>query len=355
VHRTIAAFLILLLVGTFASAQQKPVRILVLHDMEGLSGEDDPHEFSFAYPDLYAKGRQLLLDDVNAVIDGLYAGGATTVEVTDGHGSGNPEPDLMLDKLDKRAKMVFRDRPFDPYVDLVAPNVYDAVALVGMHAKPGSKGFASHTSTIGMEPWLNGAVVSEPELIGFSWGRVGVPIIFVSGDDHLQQDLKTMPWIEYAVTKKATSASTVELLPVDQVHAQMKEAARRAVQNISRMKPMKIQTPVKAALHARPPASLAALDSVPGIDYHDNTVSFTAPDFGTAYAGLKKLMRVAGNGYQSVLMEVLRQQPNSPELLRQYREALFGRWLDFESGRWSPPPVVPAEIQNAGKKFFGDT
>ena len=89
--------------------------------------------------------------------------GATSIDVVDGHGSGNPDPDLLLDKLDTHATMVSRDRPFDPYVDLVAPNLYEAVVLVGMHAKAGSKGFASHSSTIGMEPWMNGSLLSEPE------------------------------------------------------------------------------------------------------------------------------------------------------------------------------------------------
>src|SRR5438093_13274201 len=37
-----------------AHAQQRPLKVLVLHDMEGLAGEDDWREFSFAYPDLYA-------------------------------------------------------------------------------------------------------------------------------------------------------------------------------------------------------------------------------------------------------------------------------------------------------------
>src|SRR6185436_5429113 len=195
------ATLMLLLVATVAHAQQRPLKVLVLHDMEGLSGEDDWRQFMFGYPDLYAQGRQLLTDDVNAVIAGLVAGGATTIEVVDGHGSGNPEPDLLLDKLDRHAKMISRDKPFDPYVDLVAPGAYDAVVLVGMHAKAGSNGFASHSSTLGMELWMNGMSLSEPEINGYSWGRVNVPVIFVSGDDHLKNDLKTMPWIEYVVTK----------------------------------------------------------------------------------------------------------------------------------------------------------
>jgi D-amino peptidase len=337
-----------------AQAQQpRPLKVLILHDMEGLAGEDDWREFSFAYPDLYAKGQQLLTDDVNAVIAGLVAGGATSIDVVDGHGSGNPDPDVLVEKLDRHAQMVSRDKPFDPYFDLVAPKAYDAVALVGMHAKAGSKGFASHTSTLGMDWIMNGMTLSEPELNGYSWGRVDVPVIFVSGDDRLKEDLKTMPWIEYVVTKHSTSASTTDLLPVDQVHGQMTESAKRALQNLSRMKPMKLTNPVKAALHAHPPATLAFMDSVPGITYADNTVSFTATDFAAAYVGVKKLLGIATNGYQSVLFETLRRQPNGPELLRQYREALFVRWLDYESGRWSPPPVIPPELQNPGRKYHG--
>jgi D-amino peptidase len=354
--RLLVVFAWLLTASVVQAQQPRPLKVLVLHDMEGLAGEDDWREFFFSYPDRYAVGRQLLTDDVNAVIAGLVAGGATTIDVVDGHGSGNPDPDLLLDKLDRHAQMVSRDRPFDPYIDLVAPKAYDAVALVGMHAKPGSKGFASHTMTIGMEPIMNGMTLSEPELNGYSWGRVDVPVIFVSGDDRLKEDLKTtMPWIEYVVTKHSTSASTTDLLPVNQVHAQMTEGAKRALQNLARMKPMKMATPVKAALHARPPADLSFMDSLPGITYADNTVSFTAPDFGTAYTGIRKLVRVATNGYQSVLIESLRNQPNGPELRRQYREALVNRWLDFESGRWSPPPVVPPEVQNAERKYHGDS
>ena len=103
-----------LLVAAVAQAQQpRPLKVLILHDMEGLAGEDDWREFSFAYPDLYAKGQQLLTDDVNAVIAGLVAGGATTIDVVDGHGSGNPDPDVLVEKLDRHAQMVSRDKPFD--------------------------------------------------------------------------------------------------------------------------------------------------------------------------------------------------------------------------------------------------
>ena len=91
-----------------------PIRVLVYHDMEGLAGQDDWRTFSFRHTAQYSEGQKMLAADLNAVIAGLFAGGATQVDVVDAHGSGNPEPDVRRDLLDARAKQVFRDQPFEP-------------------------------------------------------------------------------------------------------------------------------------------------------------------------------------------------------------------------------------------------
>jgi D-amino peptidase len=327
-----------------------PVRILVYHDMEGLSGQDDWRTFLFSHPEKYPEGQKLLAADLNAVIDGLFAGGATQVDVVDAHGSGNPEPDVRRDLLDPRAKQVFRDKAFDPYVDLTAPNTYDAVVAVAMHAKTGSKGFASHTITLGMDMLLNDKPITESEIVAYSWGRVGVPMIFVSGDDRLQEDLKVMPWIQFVVTKKATSASTVELRPVDDVHAEMRAKAALAVRNIAKARVMKPSAPIRAGLHAVPPASLEPLAKVPGLTYKDGTITFTAPDFRAAYDGVVGLVAAARPSYLTVLREIVRAHPDGAKMLADYSDALFVRWMDYESGRWRPPPPAAS----TAKTFHGD-
>ena len=334
----------LLIGGTTAAAppQQRaagaPIRVLVYHDMEGLAGQDDWKTYLFSHPEKYPEGQRMLAADLNAVIAGLFAGGATQVDVVDAHGSGNPEPDVKRDLLDSRAKQVFREQAFDPYVDITAPNTYDAVVAVAMHAKTGSKGFASHTITLGMDVLLNGKSITESEIVAYSWGRVGVPLIFVSGDDRLQDDLKIMPWLEFVVSKKATSASTVELRNVDSVHAEMREKAARAVRNISKAKTLTIAGPMKAGLRAVPPASLESLKGVPGLAYAANTITFTAPDFRAAYDGVIGLVTAARPAYSSVLVETVRKQPEGAKVMAEYSDALFMRWMDFESGRWRPPP-----------------
>jgi D-amino peptidase len=318
--------------------------------MEGLAGQDDWRTFLFSHPEKYPEGQKMLAADLNAVIEGLFAGGATQVDVVDAHGSGNPEPDVRRELLDPRAKQVIRDRPFDPYVDITEPNAYDAVVAVAMHAKTGSHGFASHTITLGMDMLLNDKSITESEIVAYSWGRVGVPMIFVSGDDRLRNDLTVMPWIEFVVTKKATSASTVELRPVDEVHAEMKEKAARAVRNISKAKVMTLATPMKAGLHAVPPASLASLKGIPGITYADQTVTFTASDFRAAYDGVIALVGAARASYPQVLQETARKHPDGQKLMAEYSDALFMRWMDYESGRWQPPAAPP----RTAKTFHGD-
>ena len=326
------------------------IRVLVLHDMEGLAGQDDPMTFEFG-SDVYPDGQLLLVGDVNAVIDGLFAGGATEVHVVDGHGSGNPEPDIPADQLDPRATQVLRDEQFDTYFDLVEAGAYDAIAVVGMHAKTGSGGFASHTYTLGIDIIINDRSITETELVGLSWGRVGVPVIFASGDDKLAADLATMPWIEYVTVKEATSASTAILRPLDEARADLTAGAKRAVKNLPDAKYMEVTTPIKAAVRAVPPASLARFEDFPGIQYDDDTITFVVENLREAYDGLQAVIRMATLGYRSVLNERLREIPNIREIIDDYNAALFDRWMDFESGRWTPPE--PSDEPTTPRKYHG--
>jgi len=336
---------------TTRAAQPQAVRVLVYHDMEGLAGQDEPRSYRFVHRDYYARGQKMLVADLNAVIAGLFDGGATVVHVVDAHGSGNPEPDVLTAELDPRAKQVFRDAPFHSYDDVVAPNQYDAVVAVGMHAKTGSGGFASHTYTIGIELRLNGQSITESELVAFSWGRVDVPMIMVTGDDKLKQDLSTMPWLQYVVTKTATAADSAILRPVDEVHAEMRSAAKQAVENRGQAKVMKLEGPITAALHAVPPASLRVLEGVPGINYRDNTVEFVAQDFKSAYRGLVALIGVATQSFSGLYREMHAARPEAEAraLSLEFSDRLFQRWMDVESGRWQPPPPPPA----VARKYHG--
>jgi D-amino peptidase len=314
------------------------IRVLIIHDMEGLSGQDDPSSFDFG-TDMYPRGQELLAADINAVVDGLFAGGATEVVIADGHGSGNPDPDLRTDLVDPRATQIIRDESFDTYFDLPESEEIDAVAVVGMHAKTGSRGFASHTFTLGIDLLINGQPITETELVALSWGRVGVPVIFASGDDRLGADLETMPWIEYVTVKRATAADSAVLRPVDEAREDLRSAARRAVENLGSARSMRVSTPIFASLHAVPPASLRFLEGIPGIDYEDDTLTFVTEDLREAYDGLVEVVGLATVGYMGILQEVVRGRPDGQEIMTAFGEALSRRWFDQESGRYERPAM----------------
>ena len=82
-------------------------RVLVHYDMEGMAGQDDWRSAAAWWPEQYARGQQLLAKDVNAVVAGLFDGGAEIVDVIDQHGSGNPGFNLPPELLDRRVRHIF--------------------------------------------------------------------------------------------------------------------------------------------------------------------------------------------------------------------------------------------------------
>ncbi len=329
-------------------------RILVYHDMEGLCGQSNPDSYFFSKPE-YARGQEMLAADINAVVAGLFDGGARLVHIVDGHGSGNPEPDLRTDLLDSRARQVFRPEPFDAYMDLSQNNSYDAIAVVGMHAKTGSGGFASHTITLGMAVYLNHQSITETELIGLSWGRVDTPVIFASGDDRLEADLRpNMPWIEYVTVKKARGGGDATPRPVDEARADMRSAASRAVGNIGLSRVMKIKTPITATLQAVPPASLTMMSGVPGIDYENGRVTFEAADLKAAYDGLSALIGVATGGYSRHGMAAM-SRDGGPSIRERFFDALVQVWIDQESGvlEQTSPNSTAGDTEDRTPRYHG--
>src|SRR5436190_2232502 len=123
---------------------QRAFRVLIVADMEGLSGIDDPRMTSSSPPhaSYYARGLTFLHQDVNACIAGLFDAGASAVDVADGHGNGH---NLRAAVLDSRAKLLSQNVGRDLYFELPKEGKYDAVLVVGMHEKPLSGGFIDDT------------------------------------------------------------------------------------------------------------------------------------------------------------------------------------------------------------------
>jgi D-amino peptidase len=217
------------LIGSFARAQEtRPSgpRVLLYYDMEGISQVFEPRQVFYPTEE-YQRSRAHLTSDVNAAIRGFFAGGAASVTVTDAHGSGNPDPDILLDRMDPRAKFDWRDRSFDVYLEGPGPD-FDAVAAVGMHPGAGTEGFLAHTYTTYCMLLSEGKPVNESLFVARSAARYGQPLILVTGDDVLEKEVeRDLPGTVFARVKRAVSRGKAEG-PACEETAKVIEAAAAA-------------------------------------------------------------------------------------------------------------------------------
>jgi D-aminopeptidase len=189
-------------------------RVLLVYDMEGVTAAAAPRDVQMGGPN-YPATRESLTEDVNAAIRGLIKAGAAEVVLTDGHGSGNPEPDYLEGHMPRGARLERRDGPCDPFLDVIDRR-FAAVVAVGMHGRGGGRGFLPHTF-LGHTRWtMAGHELNESLILAASAARFGVPLILVTGDDVLKQELAPeLPAAEYVVVKRALSADQAEARPFE--------------------------------------------------------------------------------------------------------------------------------------------
>jgi len=348
-----AVGLSVVLAPSLASAAAAP-RILIIYDMEGVSGIDREPMTDSQNP-AYPEGRKFLTSDVNAAIRGLKAGGAGAIWVQDGHGSGNVnEPDILVDQMDSRASFDFREYDFDPYSTGLDGSL-DGIVCIAMHARAGTDGFLAHTWTIEPSFRVNGVDITETQIIALSAARWGVPVIMVSGDDVLGEQLKTaLPDVEYAMVKKAVSRAKAEPLPQDEVQKRIEAAAKKATEKLlaGRYRAYYLQPPIVFEIGFQNAAQATRARADKSVDLEgEKTVRFTAPTFVDGYEKSKHLIALATSERASLLVGLLRQSDEGKKILDRYRELLLQRWLEADKlPEWAREQPAPPPK----KRFHGD-
>lgn len=329
---------------------QRPLKILLLYDMEGVSGLTRTEQTHYLNPAEYAHGRKSLTSDVNAAIAGLKAGGAGEIVVVDGHASGSSEPDIHEDLLAAPARLIWRGAPFSIYMESYDRSV-DAIIAVGMHAGAGNPaGFLSHTYTLeDLQYRVNGTPFNESMILALGAARLGIPLIMVSGDDVLEKEIRgALPWVKYAAVKRALSRSQAEELAPGEAAGRIEAAAREAVRSLRQARLFEFPGPYRFALtfqdeaQARNAALLRGVELLPdGI-----TAEVRAADFEEGFRTTQQMMalaRMAAEG--TALQAIFGGQPQGPELRRAVRGYLVDRWLNRL-------PAAPA-ASGASQRNFG--
>ena len=341
------------LIAGDASAQQRPLKVLLLYDMEGVSEATVHKHTSFTYPAEYAFGRNSLTADVNAAIAGLKAGGATEIVVVDGHGSGNAGgPDVHEGQLLAPARMHYRGTPFDIYMDSY-DHSFDAIIAVGMHAGAGNKaGFLAHTYTFeDVEYKVNGVPFNESMILAAGAARVKVPLIMVSGDDQLEREVRRMmPWVRYATVKRAVNMGLAESVGREEASRRIEAAAREALQRLAEAKLPDWSGPYRFALTFQDEAQARNAALLPGAEVLANAsaVQIRAGDFEEGYRLSTRLISLAGVVARGdARAAAINAQPNAAQLRVNVTDWLYDRFLD------RLPPPAPATSPAVAPRYWG--
>ena len=349
----------ILLLFIFSCAALTPAaanhpRILIIYDMEGVSGVTHYEMTWFERPEEYAKGREFLTSDVNAAVRGLAAGGAGPIWIQDGHGSGNVnEPDLLVDKMDPHAKFDFRSYDFDPYNTGIDGSV-DAIVCIGMHARANSNGFEAHTVTDRISYRINGVDFTETHIVALSAARWGIPVIMVSGDNVLGEQLRPdFPELEYAVVKTAKSRALAEPLPPGEATKRIEEVAKGAMGKFlaGAYRPYYLQPPYDFQLGFQNWQQANGAATAPGAQKDgDLGVRYKSATFIEGYVLSLDALRRSSDSLQ-VLVRILSQDPQGKKYLDQFSDTFWTRWLTPEK---AAPYMQPGPRPAPKKRFYGD-
>jgi D-amino peptidase len=212
-------------------------------DMEGVHGifnwEDQCQPFKSPR---WAESQKLLTGEVNAAVDGLYAGGATEVIVADLHDSSRS---LSTETIDPRAQLL-QGAGIPSLLGL--DSSFSALTFIGQHPMAGAKdGVISHSYDFEVQNmWVNNQIIGEIGATAALAGYFGVPVIMLAGDAAACKELQQLvPNAECAAVKTGLSRTGGISLSDHAAYSLIREKARRAVERLPEFRPYKVSAPVE--------------------------------------------------------------------------------------------------------------
>jgi D-amino peptidase len=203
------------------------MKIFLSTDMEGTAGVVDWEQCIGDGPQA-AAGRQLLLGEVNAAIDGALAGGATEIVVNDSHATMRNFPPGEL--AGEASYISGSHKPL--YMMQGLDGSFDAVLFISYHGSVGAPAGLSHTYNPGavMEARLDGVVTGEAGINALVAAHYGVPVVLVTGDRiACEETASLIPGVHSAVVKESVSRLAAHSLHPSRACALIRQTAEKAV------------------------------------------------------------------------------------------------------------------------------
>jgi D-amino peptidase len=189
------------------------VKIYLSADIEGVTGISHWDETNKTKDD-YAEFREQMTREVAAACEAANEAGATEIVVKDAHWTGR---NLIAEHLPENVRLIrgWSGHPFAMVQEV--DESFAAAMLIGYHAAAGSDtNTLAHTmvGSVVESLYVNGELWSEFHLHTHACLSKGVPVVFVSGDQGLEQAVKAFnPSIATLAVNQGIGDSTLSIHP----------------------------------------------------------------------------------------------------------------------------------------------
>ncbi len=264
------------LISATVAAAQRPVRVFISVDMEGITGVVSDAQLG---PDgfEYQRFREFMTLEALAAIEGAREAGATQFVVADSHGNMQ---NLLIERFPADVTIIRGgNRPLSMMHGI--DSTFSAAMFIGYHAATTStQGVRAHTmsSATFAGVYLNGRAMAESSINAALAGAAGVPVVLVSGDESAVAEVRTLLGdVEGAVVKQSIGFHSAATMTPAGGQALIKTRARAAIARLRDLKPLRLPGPYQLDLVYKSylPAEIMAL--LPGVERRDaHTIRYSA-------------------------------------------------------------------------------
>jgi D-amino peptidase len=270
------------LVGLFLIAApldaQRPLKVLISVDMEGITGvvtADQLGPTGFEY----ARFREFMTSEALAAVEAAKEAGATEIVVVDAHGNGE---NLLIERFPADVRIV-RSWPRPLMMMEGIDSTFAAAVFIGYHASTTNpQGVRAHTiSSANLAAvLLNGVEMPEAGINAAIAGYFGVPVVAISGDDAAVAEAQRLIGpMEGAVVKQAVSFHAANTLTPDAGRALVKERVKAGLAKRASLRPYVVRGPVRLDITFKNYTPAEIVTYLPGVQrVNSHTVRFTGRD-----------------------------------------------------------------------------
>lgn len=263
--------------------------ILILSDMEGVSGIIDSRLVNAGSIQWKEYGRSLITDDVNMVAAACLSKGFKNVYLSEAHNyAKNTVPELLLPML---KVLPSSSAQSNMHGTKIWDEIYEqknivAAIMVGIHPMEGNQGYLPHSWDSGAfkNIKINGKEHGEIGTIAALLGHYDIPLIAIVGDAGAAKEAEEcVKGIKAISVKEQLEDGWVKALPPTKAHGLIFKEISSALENIDEVEVFKLTGDVEMSFELQNKDQLALFKEDETVSIKDDVVYINASNYKEAY------------------------------------------------------------------------